>query len=198
MVSYLGDKHWNEISRTELLFTSHLYEMVRKDIKKFVRFLNGKEGFKLNERLEWEVSFEVAFYRDFLVSQGKYQSYKNGYSPKRTFDLCLFSEEDIVIIEAKAQQRFTSGDTDMFKKNKVLVKKIIEEVISKDININVYIVALATTKYFNNMGIYGNRDFFDVIDKRITWDEINQLYENDLRCSIDKNIFKRAESIYKK
>lgn len=175
MISYLGNKHWNEISRTELLFTSHLYEMIRKDIKKFIRFLNTKEGFHLDEELEWEVSFEVCFYRDFLQSYNMYESHIQEYKPKRTFDLCLFSEKSIVIIEAKAQQCFDDKkDGEAFSEDKILVKQIVRNIANK--NIDVHVVALASQKCLNDMGCYGRTLLLNSIDKKITWSEMDVLY----------------------
>lgn len=111
-LQYFGNKNWAEITREERYFCSHLYHSIIGKEKEFVKWLNENlkpEGkLKLDESNIWEVSFEVCFYRDFLKSQNKsVKTYerKNGdfYSQKRTFDLCLFSADEMIIIEAKAQ-----------------------------------------------------------------------------------------------
>ena len=78
------------------------YELIRlHDEKDFVNYLNKTFETSLPIRSNWECAFEVCFYRDIGTLRGAHQ-----YSRKRTFDLCLLSEEAIVILEAKADQEF--------------------------------------------------------------------------------------------
>ena len=98
-------KPWVEITREERYFCAELFFEVRKDLKKFIRFLNKFTNLDLNENKVWEIGYEVCFYRDYLFDIGKSVRLEP-YHDKRTFDLCLFSYNQIVIIEAKVFQSF--------------------------------------------------------------------------------------------
>jgi hypothetical protein len=65
--------------------------------------VNSKTGLSLPLDAAWEPAYEACFYRDLRHLNGRTGPL---HSPKRTFDLCLFSEQAILIIEAKAQQSF--------------------------------------------------------------------------------------------
>lgn len=115
-----------------------------------------------------EVGFEVCFYRDlpFQYDPGTERDRLTGnvttainriesrssQTPdelrkgflKRTFDLCLFLDREIVIIEAKAQQGFHSAQLATFQDDKELIKKILEPQIE-----HVHLVALTSSGYKN-------------------------------------------------
>lgn len=125
---------WSSVTREERYFCSHLYHSILGREKDFVNWLNdnlkpnGK--IKLNHISSWEIGFEVCFYRDFLKASGqtiKDYNTKNGtkYSPKRTFDLCLFSEDEFIIIEAKVQQGFSLKQLDEIIKDEELVSQLL-------------------------------------------------------------------------
>jgi hypothetical protein len=108
---YLGDKNWNEITRDERTFCAHLYEAFRQDPKKLVEVIansnHNPDGFPVLDDLmdqnDWQLNYEVCFYRDLLKSHG--EGVKNSEFPdKRTWDLALFSKKYLIIIEAKAHE----------------------------------------------------------------------------------------------
>lgn len=109
---YLDKKNWIDITREERFFCAYLYFDIKKDVNNFINWLNEntldpkyndkKIHLGLDVKQEWDVGFEVCFYRDYKHQNR--ESVQKDYSPKRTFDLCLFSPDTIIIIEAKVQQ----------------------------------------------------------------------------------------------
>ncbi|MDP2345547.1 MAG: hypothetical protein Q8O67_31680 [Deltaproteobacteria bacterium] len=67
----------------------------------FVAHLRDDHGFELDPAANWELAFEACFYRDLWHHRERKGRL---YSPKRTFDLALFSDDVVVIIEAKAAE----------------------------------------------------------------------------------------------
>uniref|UniRef100_A0A832G1F5 Uncharacterized protein n=1 Tax=Ignavibacterium album TaxID=591197 RepID=A0A832G1F5_9BACT len=172
-------KSWLEITREERLFCSELYHDIRKDIIMFVKFLNNNSSLNLDENTEWEIGYEVCFYRDFLKAQGKtIKSYNklmevkekdfNPYPPKRTFDLCLFSNDQIVIIEAKVDQRFSKKQLDSLDKDKKLLTHVLKE---RGFNINVDTILLIPSNY-------PKESLKGFESKRIYWDQLGDYYNN--------------------
>ena len=103
--SYLDGKRWAQVTREERFFCAHLFGLLDEDseMQKMLSYINDRTGIALPRDVEWELAFEVCFYRDLRhLEKNKGEL----HSPKRTFDLCLFSEGAIVILEAKAQQDF--------------------------------------------------------------------------------------------
>jgi len=174
-ISYFQNKTWSEnISRTELLFCAELFFLLKKQ-ENLLKFI---EKFKL-EPGDYDVGYEVSFYRD--LSKEYAGKIKGKYSPKRTFDLALFSENDIYIIEAKAQQRFKSQQLGFFKDDKKKIPEMLAEINHKT-KIKIHFLALIS----NN----DKHETIGIFEKTITWDEIYELY--------GKEIFKRANEIYGK
>lgn len=66
------------------------------------------------------MGYEVCFYRDLWQLRGRKDAL---YSPKRTFDLCLFSDAAIVIIEAKAAAGFDQEQNRSFAADIFQVRK---------------------------------------------------------------------------
>lgn len=114
-------KTWLEITREERYFCAELFFEIRKDIKKFIKFLNEYAKLNLNVYQEWEIGYEVCFYRDYLFDKG-FGVKTSTYHDKRTFDLCLFSNTHIIVIEAKVDQSFNSKQL-----------KSLEDDVNKDI-----------------------------------------------------------------
>src|SRR5689334_19023875 len=132
--SYLGNKKWKDISRDERMFCSHLYfELVKNPLP----FFNLLQNIKIltNEELDkdiWESAFEVCFYRDVVFNLGYNGVRKIGATKfknvaKRTFDLCLFSENHIIILEAKSQGGFNTTQTTSFTNDVLLIRELIPD-----------------------------------------------------------------------
>ncbi len=193
---YLGGRLWSQITRDERYFCQHLYNLVkrREKINEFVEHINklaALEGEKaLPTETDWEIGFEVCFYRD-IWHQRKQDHIL--YSPKRTFDLCLFSHKHIVIIEAKAQQGFDSDATQLeaFKNDREEIKKLVRAV---EPDVKVLIIALASSKYVfkgdKRRELPKGRDGQAIFDgQAITWIDLSKIYSDDTELH-------RADEIY--
>jgi hypothetical protein len=133
--SYLGNKSWKEVTRDERTFCTYLFNAFKEKPEELVHAITSKpyliDGFKEDTSFsnkKWELGYEVCLYRDLLMNYGirireKLELLKEWgiYEPtkliKRTFDLCLFSEDEIIIIEAKAAEGLTSSQFIDFQKD---------------------------------------------------------------------------------
>jgi len=178
-ISYLQNKTWNEeISRTEALFCAELFFLLKEkdNLLKFIKNFQIKQG-------NYDVGYEVSFYRDILKVKEFADKIKGKYSLHRTFDLTLFSENDIYIIEAKAHDGFNNEQLDNFIKDKKDILKILEEINSKT-KIEIHLLALISSNY--RLKIETKNKF----DSIITWKEVYELFGNEM--------FNRADEIYSK
>ena len=174
---------WSSITREERYFCSHLYHNIIGKEKEFVKWLNQTKKLNLNENANWEIGYEVCFYRDFLKSIGKsvkkYRySRKKLFPQKRTFDLCLFSQEHIVIIEAKVQQKFDEEQIKDLIKDK---KMVIELLRRNDHTVKVDSILLCSKEYSYE-------------DKRfpvIYWGDIPDEFSNEILKQADGKFNKK-------
>jgi hypothetical protein len=119
--SYLDGKSWSEVTREERFFCQHLFCLLKRHgASGFLEHVESKVGIVLPETT-WEPAFEACFYRDLWQLKGRSGEL---FSPKRTFDLCLFSEEAIVVIEAKAQQGFDTEQLSSFEADREQVEQL--------------------------------------------------------------------------
>ena len=95
-LTYLKNNSWSKVTREERYFCSHLYHFLIKREKPFVKWLNQipKANFPVNNN--WEIAFEACFYRDY---HKLHETPLPAHLRKRTFDLCLFSNNHIIIIK---------------------------------------------------------------------------------------------------
>jgi hypothetical protein len=173
--AYLRNKSWSEITREDRYFCAELYFDIKDNPKSFVEFLNKKleKGFNINQ--QWEVGYEVCFYRDYLFSIGepvKLKYNKQKYPQKRTFDLCLFSDTDIIIIEAKADQNFSKSQMKSVKKDKNLLTRLLKE-NGKAPSINIFLLCAST----NKQEIKGYKKFY--------WKDLVSIYNNSIYAVAD-------------
>jgi len=212
--NYLQGKTWAQITRDERFFCQHLYHLILRErgINFFVEKLNELTeltGHKLNlnATANWEIGYEVCFYRDLrfhLEEGGKWQSVIqkleniDPLSLKRTFDLCLFSEETVVIIEAKAQQGFDSKQITSCKKDKELVRKLLGTEGLK----HVKLVGLASSKYLTDKCkanlLLHQVDDAPLFDALIDWRQLCEHFGFDpvLKRAVFDPVLKRADDIY--
>ncbi|MCV2419259.1 hypothetical protein LNV47_01480 [Paucibacter sp. DJ4R-1] len=180
--AYLGGKTWAEVTRDERFFCQHLYNLIRQHgAASFVARLNELTGLNLPIDTPWEAGFEVCFYRDHWHLHERTHDL---HSPKRTFDLCLFSHQHIVIIEAKAQQGFDQdpGQLESFRQDRIQVKALCEVD-------DVRVVALASSAYLNEPRSAQVDGTFD--GRPMSWKDMAALYGND-------PVLQRADEIYEK
>ena len=176
-LSYLGGKSWNEITREERFFCQEFYrELTEEGLRTFTEFLYSK-GLSIDPYSKFEVGFEVCFYRD-LKFKGMFHGKKSEYSQKRTFDLCLFSENEMVIIEAKVSEGLTNKQMDDFEKDLKWVPKALGNEDFK-----VHLVALLSSEY-SPSNITQKR-----FDKMITWKQISEIFTRNSN-------FPRADRIF--
>ena len=119
-MEYLNGKTWDEITREERFFCAELFYELKKNPKPFLDIC------KLNSNQKYEIGFEVCFYCDILKA---YEMENNEYfSPKRTFDLVLFSDEKIHIFEAKSHQGFKNEQLKDIIKDPDEIRKLFEKI----------------------------------------------------------------------
>ena len=180
---YFNNRYWKDITREERYFCSVLFERIKYTPNEFIIWLNSKLNLNLNSKTEWEAGYEVCFYRDYYKNVLK-KPMPNKFSRKRTWDLCLFSEEKIIIIEAKCQQRFKTEDIPKFKNDKLLIAELFSN------QIEVEVIGLASSIYFKNLEKYGSKEIYNFFEHRfISW--------YDLFLKYNEQAFKYANEVYK-
>lgn len=113
--SWLDGRTWADITRDERFFCQVLFTHIQREgADSFVRHLVEDHGLDVDPTGEWEAAYEAVFYRDLWQHRGRQGPL---YSPKRTFDLALFSERAIVVIEAKAAQGFDPDQNRVFERD---------------------------------------------------------------------------------
>lgn len=120
-LKWLNGRTWGDITRDERTFCAELFFLVRSDLPAFIAYLNHQHGANLDARANWEIAYEAVFYRDLAHLR---RDGEPSFSPKRTFDLALFSDDDVLIIEAKAQQGFDSKQMAEFEADAEQVKRL--------------------------------------------------------------------------
>jgi hypothetical protein len=224
-ISYLDNNSWNDITREERLFCSHLYHSILSlsDRKQFIAKLNSinspidsfENRLNLSEESHWEVGFEVCFYRDLIFAIGPDYRISRSIrtvntndriqlSEKRTFDLCLFSNDELVIIEAKSFQGLSNEQNEEFMNDEQQIEKLFNYLEANGFPHNkpiVKLVVLASSRYFDSKsftlekGI--GKKLLDNVNRNylcglISWKQIS-----DFLFPCDP-IFKRADIIYEK
>ena len=173
--SYLDGKRWAQVTREERFFCQHLFNLLKKDSGKgLLAHINKEAGTSFRLDTEWEPAFEVCLYRDLNHLR---KNWNHGYSKKRTFDLCMFSEEAIVILEAKAQQPFEISQVKNFAKDRSNVLKLTGVK-------TVWLGGLASSFYEENERVTNNLD-----GPLLTWKALADVYDND-------EILARANELY--
>ena len=189
--SYLGGNRWSDITRDERFFCQRLYTKIENNVGKFINHINDKTKLNLPLDVDWEPSYEVCFYRDLWYYNKKLDKKIKLHSPKRTFDLCLFSENRIIIIEAKAQQAFDKEQMELFKKDFEHIQEIAQNVTNH--SIDCIVLGLVSNKYSkylkeNKIDFSFERGIFDP-SKMLNWEELSELYDND-------PVLKRADEVF--
>ncbi len=144
-IDYLDGVAWTDWSREERLFCAVLYEHARKDPREFAKWVIDTAPLPLvSSEDDWDLGYEVCFYRDYLKRKGR-SARSEEYPFKRTFDLCLFGERAIVVIEAKVCEPFSTRQNEDFESDKALICKA----VGRD-DLKVFVVPLAPSGYLAN------------------------------------------------
>ena len=185
---------WQDVTREERHFCAHLYECIRIDESKFICLLNKHNLLakrhstkclpKLNPTDLSSVGFEVAFYRDLRKFQKKRKN--NLYVPSdssshRKFDLALFFKDQLVIVEAKAQQGFSTKDFDLISRDKKFIRR--------SMRWNVSVVGISSCRWFSNTP--KEKEVNCHFDGFLTWNMLAKAYPGQ------KAVFDRANCIYR-
>jgi hypothetical protein len=176
----LMNKEWKDITREERVFCAELFFQIRQNPKPFLNLLG------IGSNKTFDVGYEVCFYRDVLYDK---KIANENFSDKRTFDLALFSNDEIHIIEAKAQQSFDTIQLDSFAKDREDIPKLFRRIGENPPE--VYIHALISSWYTPSAETKGYF-YKPTAGKLITWKDIASI--NDYGSS--KDVFLRADDIY--
>lgn len=171
--SYLNGKKWSEITRDERYFCAELFFEIKQDVNQFVKWLNIQVSLGLMENeldSQWEIGYEVCFYRDLKRFQGK-PIKDSGYSQKRTFDLCLFSKNRMIIIEAKSQTGFGGSQNESFDEDP---KKILGLLDKSEDEFSINVIGLASSKYLKSNKRNHLPEIFN--KKCFSWEEVFLTY----------------------
>jgi len=173
-LSYLDEMSWAEVTREERFFCQHLFGLLKEHgPTTFLDYVNCAVGISLPLDAAWEPAYEACFYRDLWYLKGRTGPL---FSPKRTFDLCLFSEQAILIVEAKAQQSFDGEQLSSFAADRDKVKELT--------GVTTYVVGLASSACPTTIGC---DDVFD--GPLLTWRDLASLYGEDATLL-------RADAVY--
>ena len=177
--SYLDEKCWADITREERFFCQHLFTLAVKDRAKgrairVISRLGDHNGNGLADDVEWEPAFEVCFFRDYMHFK---DSKDHPYSKHRTFDLAFFSENEILILEAKAHQGFRGPQLDKLKCDCELVRRV----TGVD---NVWVYGLVSSRYTPSRETV--KSFHGPL---LTWRDLAEDYDGD-------EVLRRADCIY--
>ena len=201
-LSWLCGKTWEQVTREERYFCAELFHAIRQDACQFVKFLNDKaerpgkekrpeQGKDIPEKENWKAAYEICFYRDIRKWAERKGESKPKFSPKRTFDLALFSDDAIILIEAKAHQPFEGKQLkqlDGDRKNVAACTGVSEEMI--------FLVGLVSCKY---RPMPKTKERFDRMTR---WSHLASFYaDNDRLACKDRDRLKRiccrANEIYR-
>lgn len=186
---YLDRNRWADISREERFFCAHLYALSYKSPRALVAAINKANvdvaGWEpLQETHDWEVGFEVCFFRDLRHSKLLRRKLEN-VSLKRTFDLALFSERRIVLIEAKAQQGFEGDVLQLagFKADLANAHSALVDVAEALPELRLDLILLASTPAVTKLTTMIPETHYS-----LTWAQLFNAYED--------KVLERAEKIY--
>ena len=140
---------WVEITREEREFCAVLFNEIRAQSRVFVNVLNKKLEEKGDQTISsynnWDVGFEVALYRDLyfagVISKESKKKYDN-VSSHRKFDIAMFKNNELVLIEAKAHGGFNTDDID-----KIFNDRLILRDLQCFRNSEIYFFGLHSSKY---------------------------------------------------
>lgn len=183
-IPYFKGNLWKDLTRDERFFCSILYSHAIMNPVDFAKWVIDTCDLGIESDGDWDLGFEVCFYRDMLWHMDDSASSK-GLPPKRTFDLCLFGRQDIVVIEAKVYEPFDAAQNVDFANDVGYIRQVpgMESV-------RAHVVGLASSVYFRNAEKHGRKGTLDVFKGRhLTWQDAAGKYGDPLLA--------RADALYK-
>lgn len=193
-LSYFGNLKWSQITRDERFFCAELYFFYKQKPDRLVELMyrTGTVVCLTEQDIyeRWSIAYEACFFRDFVFHLNKSRSERlsiKEFSQKRTFDLCLFSENKIIVVEAKVQQAFDPKQMREFENDQHLLEKLRAYTTLPE----VHLVALASDKYFHNVLKFGKSGIPALFaNNYFTW--------KDAFTDSKEEIFFTANELYKK
>ena len=169
---------WSTITREERFFTCILFHDIRKNPIPFWNALSADLDCGTNVKVI-DQGFEVCFFRDLARKEYRLIE-RHPALEKQTFDLVLtLSNQDLVIIEAKAHQYFDNDQIDMLKGSKNIIMSSNICPIK-----NVYLAGLCSSKYNPKKS---TREQFDAM---LRWDSVARIYPGN------EKIYNHANDVY--
>jgi len=181
-IPYLNGLCWHDLTREERFYCFCLYQNARNDPAHFAKLVTRLSHLNIPDSDSWDLGVEVCFYRDYLWHLNR-PVRGSGFSPKRTFDLCLFNPLSIIVIEAKVDQPFDLEQNEHFANDARKIKELL-----LDERISVKLVALASSRYYEALKTYGSEEALQPFDGRISWADMHKEY--------DDPILKQADDLY--
>lgn len=188
-IPYLKAKKWQQLTRDERFYCFALYSHAAKNPAAFAEFVIKEARLDCASTGQWDIGVEVCFYRDYRWHQGLGVK-ESEFSEKRTFDLCLFGETDLIIIEAKCDQGFDKRQLKSFAEDVVKLPKLLGGLTP-----SVHLVALASSKYIKRQRPGGTlRSAFG--DHVVSWRECSALYEQDPLLAQADALYRSKERVF--
>jgi hypothetical protein len=194
-LSYFGNLKWSQITRDERFFCAELYFFYKRQAERLVElmFRTGTVACLCEEDInqKWSLEYEVCFFRDVVFHLNKSRKQDKlsvrEFSGKRTFDLCLFSEHKIIVIEAKVQQMFDHKQMKDFENDQYWLDKLRVHAALPE----AHLVGLASDIYFRNVAKYGKEGIPTLFaNNYFTW--------KDVFTDSKEELFWSANELYKK
>ncbi len=173
---YLQHQPWSAWTRDERFFCSVLYSDAQANPAEFAAIVQRLSGVTLHGA-QWDLGFEVCFYRDYLWQlkprAASYEAFATSIglprtpSLKRTFDLCLFGESQLVVIEAKVCEGFTLSQNSEFADDRGMITSL-----PGFDAVDVVLIGLASQSYLDGRGPRdepGDRQALKVFDGTMSW-----------------------------
>jgi hypothetical protein len=182
-IPYFNGHLWTELTRDERFYCFSLYQHAKQNPSEFAGLISKKSGISARTETTWDLGVEVCFYRDYLWHRGK-PVRGSGYSPKRTFDLCLFGPSTIIIIEAKVDQAFDGEQNITFTEDAGKIRYLLDMK-----SLDIFLVALASSKYFKADAENGSGSALKPFDGKVSWMDMYQKYGDE--------ILRQADDLYR-
>lgn len=171
-LAYLRGQPWSAWTREERYFCGVLYQQASMNTPDFAKWLISKAGLAgVAPDGAWELGWEVCLARDVAWHRGE-SAKANRLPAKRTFDLCLFGEKNIIIIEAKVCEIFKGQQHATFQGDPEMIARI-----PGFSHLGVVHVALASSRYLSKARSEKRRDALKVFEQRtVSWDDAYRKY----------------------
>ncbi len=182
-IDYLKNNSWSQITREERYFCAHLFFLIRNDLRKFLEWFKTNHYNDMDLDKSWEIGYEVCFYRDYVnhfKPEGK-SIRKTEFPQKRTFDLALFANDELIIFEAKVHEDFDTKQVNSIidDKGPLTSTKSIRKLLNQNISIKTLVIA--SESYFKHSATFRSEWLRpEIIDGKISWKDLADFYQDEV------------------